>query len=64
MVKVDIIDIHRHKTSEMEVGDHLLNEPEKPHLVFDVVRMQLAGRRRGTAATKERSLISGGGRKP
>ena len=64
MVKVDIIDIHRHKTSEMEVGDHLLNEPEKPHLVFDVVRMQLAGRRSGTAATKERSLISGGGRKP
>ncbi len=64
MVKVDIIDIHRHKTSEMEVGDHLLNEPEKPHLVYDVVRMQLAGRRRGTASTKERSLISGGGRKP
>jgi large subunit ribosomal protein L4 len=64
MVKVDIIDIHRQKTSEMEVGEHLLNEPEKPHLVYDVVRMQLASRRRGTASTKERSLISGGGRKP
>jgi large subunit ribosomal protein L4 len=64
MVKVDIIDIHRQKTSEMEVGDHLLNEPEKPHLIYDVVRMQLASRRSGTASTKERSLISGGGRKP
>ncbi len=64
MVKVEIIDIHRQKTAEMEVGDHLLNEPEKPHLVYEVVRMQLASRRRGTASTKERSLISGGGRKP
>jgi large subunit ribosomal protein L4 len=64
MVKVDIIDIHRQKTSEMEVGDHLLNEAEKPHLVYDVVRMQLACRRRGTSATKERSWVSGGGRKP
>jgi large subunit ribosomal protein L4 len=64
MVKVDIIDIRRQKISEMEVGDHLLNEPEKPHLIYDVVRMQLAGRRSGTAATKERSLVSGGGKKP
>jgi len=64
MVKVDIIDIHRQKTSEIEVGDHLLSEPEKPHLIYDVVRMQLACRRSGTASTKERSLVSGGGRKP
>ena len=64
MVKVDIFDVHRQKISEMEVDDHLLNEAEKPHLVYDVVRMQLASRRSGTVATKERSLISGGGRKP
>jgi large subunit ribosomal protein L4 len=64
MVKVDIIDIHRNKTSEMEVGDHLLNEAEKPHLVYDMVRMQMACRRRGTSSTKERSWVSGGGRKP
>ncbi|MFH1756650.1 MAG: 50S ribosomal protein L4 [Pseudomonadota bacterium] len=64
MVKVDIIDIHRQKTSEIEVGDHLLSEPEKPHLIYDVVRMQLACRRSGTASTKERSLVRGGGRKP
>ncbi len=64
MVKVDIIDIHRQKVSEMEVDERLLNEPEKPDLIYDVVRMQLAARRSGTAATKERSFISGGGRKP
>ena len=48
----------------MEVDDRLLNEPEKPHLIYEMVRMQLAGRRSGTAATKERSFVSGGGRKP
>jgi len=64
MAKVEIIDIHRQKVSEMEVDDQLLNEAEKPHLLYDVVRMQLACRRRGTASTKERSFVSGGGRKP
>jgi large subunit ribosomal protein L4 len=64
MAKVDILDMRRQKVSEMEVDDRLLNEVEKPHLVYDVVRMQLARRRSGTASTKERSFISGGGRKP
>jgi len=64
MAKVEIIDIRRQKVSEMEVDDRLLNEPERPSLIYDVVRMQLASRRRGTASTKERSFVSGGGRKP
>jgi len=64
MAKVDIIDIRRQKVGEMEVDDRLLSEPEKPHLIYETVRMQLAGRRRGTAETKERSDVSGGGRKP
>ncbi len=64
MAKVDVIDIRRQKISEMEVDDRLLSEPEKPHLVYDVVRAQLASRRSGTADTKERSFVSGGGKKP
>jgi large subunit ribosomal protein L4 len=64
MAKVDILDMRRQKVSEMEVDDRLLNELEKPYLVYDVVRMQLARRRSGTASTKERSFVSGGGRKP
>ncbi len=64
MAKVDIIDLRRQKVAEMDVDDRLLSEPEKNHLVYDVVRCQLASRRRGTAATKERSYVSGGGKKP
>jgi large subunit ribosomal protein L4 len=64
MAKIDILNIRRQKVSEVEVDDRLLKEADKPHLIYDVVRMKLASRRRGTAATKERSFISGGGKKP
>ena len=64
MAKIEIIDIQRQKVAEMEVDDRLLNATDKAHLVYDLVRWQLACRRSGTAATKERSEISGGGKKP
>ena len=64
MAKIDILNIRRQKVSELEVDDRLLRQADKPHLIYDVVRMQLASRRRGTASTKERSFISGGGKKP
>src|SRR5512137_1818860 len=64
MAKIEVIDIQRQKVAEMEVDDRLLKGTEKSHLIYDVVRWQLAGKRSGTAATKERSAISGGGKKP
>jgi large subunit ribosomal protein L4 len=64
MAKIQIIDIQRQKVAEMEVDDQLLNATDKAHLVYDLVRWQLACRRSGTAATKERSEVSGGGKKP
>jgi len=64
MAKIEIIDIQRQKVAEMEVDDHLLKATDKSHLVYDLVRWQLACRRSGTAATKERSAVSGGGKKP
>lgn len=64
MAKIEIIDIQRQKVAEMEVDDRLLTATDKSHLIYDVVRWQLAGKRSGTAATKERSAVSGGGKKP
>ena len=34
------------------------------HLLYEVVKMQRANRRAGTAATKTRGLVRGGGKKP
>ena len=38
--------------------------PVRPDLIHTVVVAQMAARRSGTAATKSRSMVSGGGRKP
>ncbi len=64
MAKIEVVDIQRKKVAEMEVDDQLLKATDKDHLVYDLVRWQLACRRSGTAATKERSAVSGGGKKP
>ena len=52
------------KVSEMELPGHLFGI--KPHqgALYDAVRAHLATRRRGTASTKGRSDVRGGGRKP
>src|SRR5512142_2816650 len=36
----------------------------RPHLLHQTVLMQLANRRAGTAATKSKGFVSGGGKKP
>jgi large subunit ribosomal protein L4 len=64
MPKIDIYNMEREKVSEVELDDTIFNTEVKGHLIYDVVRMQLANRRRGTASTKGRSEVSGGGRKP
>lgn len=38
--------------------------PVRRHLLYETVRMQQANRRAGTAATKTRAFVSGGGKKP
>jgi large subunit ribosomal protein L4 len=42
----------------------LFAERAREHLVYEVVHMQQARRRAGTAATKTRHFVSGGGAKP
>lgn len=38
--------------------------PMRRHLLYEVVKMQRANRRAGSAATKTRAFVSGGGKKP
>ncbi len=61
---MDVVDTSRNKVAQIDVSDTIFNAPVREHLFHDVVRMQLASRRSGTAATKTRSEVSGGGKKP
>jgi large subunit ribosomal protein L4 len=47
-----------------KLEENVFEAPVRTDLLHAVTVSQLAARRRGTAATKNRSLVSGGGRKP
>jgi large subunit ribosomal protein L4 len=61
---VDVINANNEKVDSLELPEAIFGAPVKPHLLHDVVRMQRANARQGTAATKGRSEVSGGGKKP
>jgi len=59
-----VYDIGNQKVSDIELDDRIFNAKINPTLFYDVVRMDLASKRKGTASTKNRALIRGGGAKP
>jgi large subunit ribosomal protein L4 len=63
-VKVPLFSANRERTGEIEVSGEVFGRTGPDSLMYEAVRMQMAKRRSGTAATKTRGLISGGGRKP
>ncbi len=63
MPTVDIYNLNREKTGEIALPDRVFAAESRPHLYYDVVRAQLLSRRRGTVATKKRSMVSGSTRK-
>jgi len=50
--------------AETELDSRIFAAPVRRDLIHSVVVGQMAARRSGTAASKNRSLVSGGGRKP
>ena len=64
MAKIDISNLQKEKVAETEINDAVFNAEIKEHLVRDVVVWQLAKRRQGSAAVKNRSKVKGGGAKP
>ncbi|OPY78493.1 MAG: 50S ribosomal protein L4 [Syntrophorhabdus sp. PtaU1.Bin058] len=64
MALVDVLNTEGAKVGEVEISDAVFNCEVKPHLIHDVVKMQLTNRRRGTASVKTRKEVKGGGRKP
>ena len=63
MAVVDVFNIKGKKVSQRELPDALFDVPAKPSVLHEVVTMQLASKRSGTAAVKHRSDIRGSGRK-
>ena len=64
MALINVYDIDRNKVSEIEVSDEVFAAPVNDSVIYEVVKMQLANRRQGTASTKTRSDVRGGGKKP
>lgn len=60
----DVYNMDGTKVSEIDLADEIFNVPVKQHVLHEVVVMQLANRRAGTASTKGRSEVRGGGAKP
>lgn len=52
------------KVSEISLSEEVFGGEVKEHLFYEVVKMQLANRRSGTASTKTKGEVSGGGIKP
>ena len=64
MAKIAVFDMNREQVSERELADEVFNADVKGYLLHDMVRYQLAARRQGTAKTKSRGEVRGGGKKP
>lgn len=64
MSTVNVVNINNEKIEELELNDAIFNREVKEYILHDVVRMQRAARRAGTASTKTRVEVRGGGAKP
>lgn len=64
MSKIQVLDQSGKKVSEMTAPKEIFSYPVKEHLLYEAVVNYRANQRRGTASTKTRGEVSGGGRKP
>ncbi len=64
MATVDVYNMNHDRVGSIELDDTVFNTEVKEHLFHEVVRAQLASRRRGTQKVKDRSEVSGTAKKP
>ncbi|MDR7867678.1 MAG: 50S ribosomal protein L4 [Sporomusaceae bacterium] len=64
MPKVSVYNMTGAQTGEIELNDDVFGVEVNEAVMHQAVVMQLASRRLGTASTKTRGLVRGGGRKP
>jgi len=64
MAVIEVKNIKGEKVSEVEMPDSIFNVEPKKSVLHEVVCMQLAAKRSGTASVKRRSDVKGTGAKP
>ncbi|MCC6995783.1 MAG: 50S ribosomal protein L4 [Deltaproteobacteria bacterium] len=64
MAKVQIVNTSGAKVGDIDLDDAVFGVEVQEGLLWEVVKAQTAGKRAGTAATKTRSMVRGGGKKP
>src|SRR4030042_3361125 len=64
MATLAVYDVGNQKVSELELDDRVFGAKINDSLFHEVVRKTLASQRSGTAATKNRADVRGGGAKP
>src|SRR4030067_301982 len=63
-MNVEVLDNNGSKVCYIARSEEIFGGEVKEHLFYEVVKMQLANRRSGTASTKTKGEVSGGGGKP
>jgi len=63
MAKVDVYNLKREKVGSVDLADEVFATDVKEQLFHEVVVAQLASRRAGTRAAKERSAVAGSSKK-
>lgn len=64
MPKVQLFDQTGKVVGDIELNDSVFGIEPNEHVLYDAIIMQQASQRQGTHATKNRSAVRGGGRKP
>lgn len=64
MLKVDILNKDSKPVGKVDLPSDIFGVEVKKGILHEVVRNYLANQRQGTAVTKTRGVVSGGGRKP
>jgi len=63
MAKIDVFNLKREKVGSVDLSDEVFAAEVNEHLFYEIVKAQLASRRQGTAAAKNRSAVSGSTKK-
>lgn len=64
MTKVELKNLKNEKVKDLSISDSIFKIKVNDDCLKKMIRLQLAATRQGTAKTKTRSEVSGGGRKP